>query len=202
MGGIFGKIVNGEYHEADLSDWVAVTKPAYDSRYQRLTGPFLNTAGDLYEYVVEPIPVADVAPSVLAQVKNIRQTNLDVIINSAGVGQAYDSNIKAALAVSDGVGDTTWMWAGMSATQYATDMGSKMLMTATEWATWVQAENAREKTRGTLIEQQYIEFKVAVSLCEDVALMVTYPDLYKARAEIIMGAADPTTLTFDPVPLV
>lgn len=198
---VFGNIVEGEYQELDLAGWKEVAdKPAFDCTYQKLTGPVLSQDETQYVYSVENLPIEQLAQSAYLLVAAARRSTLDTIVNGAGVGQAYARNIQAADFVLGGNGSTL-MWAGMTAEAYAAGMGSKVSMSAAQWATWVTELNTTESLRGALVEQQYLEFTMAIGNCASHALMVQYPEMYSEVAAELLAASDPSTVGLAEVPV-
>lgn len=99
--------------------------------------------------------------SIIDQVKQIRAQALDKIAKCAGVLALYDENYKAACAFDEGFSGEI-MKDGKTAVEYLTGLGSRLGMTAQQFAAYIISENRRVNPTAYAVEQEYLRLAYAV----------------------------------------
>lgn len=96
----------------------------------------------------------------LVEIKELRQQGLDLAARSAGVYAIYEANYEAAIDFLNGQPDII-MKSGMTPEQHLTGFGSKLNMTATQFATYVVNENLRVGPTVYDVEARYLALTYA-----------------------------------------
>lgn len=104
--------------------------------------------------------LADLKKKALAEIKELRRTGLDRAALSPGILAIYESNYEAAVAYK--AGDIkTILKNGMEAEAYLAGFGSKLNMTATQFADYIIAENRRVGPTAYDVERMYLALTYA-----------------------------------------
>jgi len=103
-----------------------------------------------------PIDLATLKASALERIKTTRQNTLDQFTKSAGVAAVYDENLLAAQRFT--ATDVTPMRGGQTPEQYLLAMGSKLGMTAPQFAAYVITENSLAARKAAAVEAVYLAF--------------------------------------------
>lgn len=118
--------------------------------------------------------------NLIGEIKEIRAMALELATKNSGVSAIYDENYQASLAVSSGFGDTSIQRNGMTATQYLTGFGSRLGMTAAQFATYIIAENRRIGPTSYQVEDEYLRLAYrAIPQETDADILFAYPGSFR-----------------------
>jgi hypothetical protein len=108
-----------------------------------------------YLQVMELQWLALVKEQAILSIKDLRRQGLDKAALSAGILAIYDANYLASIELLAGRG-TTVMKSGITAESFLTGFGSKLNMTATQFANYIIAENQRVGPTAYEVEKRYL----------------------------------------------
>lgn len=114
-------------------------------------------------------------------VKEIRKEALSrITTDNAAVLAIYDENYRAARAVMDGQGATTYTKDGRTATDYLTEFGARLGMAAGAYAAWLVSQNQQIGVVAGRVEDEYLRLAYgAIPAESSVARLLAYPDEYR-----------------------
>lgn len=109
---------------------------------------------------LEAYHIADLRKKALAEIKELRRVGLDKAALSPGILAIYESNYEAAVVYKAG-NSSVLLKNGMEAEAYLLGFGSKLGMTASQFADYIIAENRRVGPTVYDVERLYLSLTYA-----------------------------------------
>jgi hypothetical protein len=121
----------------------------------------------------------------LADIKDIRRQGLDKSAISSGILAIYNTNYEAAILFLEGKRSEV-MKTGMTAETYLTGFGTKLQMTALQFANYIIAENYRVGPNVYDIEKRYL----ALAYGGDIPNGIYPISVLPSKAAVLKAVAD------------
>jgi len=123
--------------------------------------------------------------TIIDQIKQIRAQALEQITKNSGVSAVYAENYAAALAHRAGIGTSTIMKDGQTATDYLAGFATQLGMDADRFADYIVAENQRVNPTAYAIEREYLSLAYAIiPACASIDQLLALPGEYRRYCQL------------------